>query len=194
MLMTFLIAGCSTLPETTSVQPVDWEIAVEQKNKIKRWDIKGRLGIQTQDNGGTFDLFWNQGKDKYTIRLIAPLGQGALTIEGDSETVSVRDSQGLTQHADNPDLLIKQSLGIDLPVNSLRRWLLGSPDTKQIVESISWNEAGQLHRLQQAGWTIEMLRYKKVGESDLPHSFVLQRDDRPALLIRLLIRQWSLNG
>lgn len=192
MLVTFLIAGCSaTLPEITAVQPVDWEITAEQKNKIKQWDIKGRLGIQTKDNGGTFDLFWNQGKDKYTIRLIAPLGQGALTIEGDSGSVSVRDSQGLTHYADNSDLLIKQNLGVDLPVTSLRQWLIGLPDTKLTVESLSWNEAGQLHRLQQAGWTIELLRYKKIGEYDLPHSFVLQRDDRPALLIRLLIRQWS---
>ena len=194
MLMIFLVASCGTLPKVTSLQPDGWGDDVEQKNKIKQWNIKGRLGIQTEDNGGAFDLFWNQGKDKYTIRLIAPLGQGALTIEGNSESVSVLDSHGLMQYAENPDLLIKQNLGVDLPVTSLRQWLLGLPDTKLSVESLSWNEEGQLHRLQQAGWAIEMSGYKKAEEFLLPHTFVLQRDDRPELLIRLLIRQWSING
>lgn len=190
----FLIASCGSLPEMTSMQPAGWEAGVVQKNKIQQWDIKGRLGIQTESDGGAFDVFWSQDWDKYTIRLIAPLGQGALIIEGDSKAVSVRNSNGLTQHADSPEVLIKESLGVDLPVISLREWLLGLPDKKLAVESLSWNEKGQLHRLQQAGWTIEMLRYQSVEDTVLPHSFVLQRDDRPDLIIRLLIRQWSLDG
>ena len=124
MLTIFLVTSCGTLLKVTSLQPDGWDAGVEQKNKIKQWNIKGRLGIQTEDNGGAFDLFWDQGRNNYTIRLIAPLGMGALTIVGDSETVSVRDGRGLLQHSDNPDLLIKQNLGVDLPVTSLRLWLL----------------------------------------------------------------------
>ena len=194
MLTTFLIVSCSSMPEIISTQPDSWDADVVQKKKIKQWNLKARLGIQTESEGGAFDLFWKQDIDSYTIRLIAPLGMGALTIEGDSEAVKVRDAQGLTQHAANPDLLIKQSLGIDLPVSSLRQWLLGLPDRTLAVESMTWNGQGQLHRLGQAGWKIEMLRHQVVGESVVPHFFVLQRDDRPELDIRLIIRQWSFNG
>ena len=83
---------------------------------------------------------------------------------------------------------------MNLPIISLRQWLLGLPDEQVKIEMISWNEKNQLHRLQQLGWTIEMLRYKAVGETALPHFFVLQRGDRPELVIRLIIRQWSLDG
>jgi len=191
MLTIFSIVSCSSLPEVTTAQPDRWDDEIQLKKKIKHWGIKGRLGIQTESDGGTFDLFWNQDDDHYTIRLIAPLGQGALTIEGDSKVVSYRDGQGMIQHTDNPDLLIRESLGVDLPIVSLREWLRGMPDEQLRVESISWNEQDQLHRLQQLGWTIEMLRYQLAGKVSLPHFFVLQREDRPELVIRLSIRQWS---
>lgn len=193
LLAVYLITSCSSLPEVVSVQPEAWHDIIQQKNKIKSWDVKGRLGIQTEQDGGVFDFFWDQNKEDYTIRLIAPLGQGAFYIEGDSKQVSVRNSKGIKQDSSNPETLFKEHIGIDLSVGNLRAWMLGIPDVHLSVESLLWNEKGQLYKLEQAGWKIEMLRYQKVEDTVLPHFIVLQRDDRPELIVRLIIRRWTLN-
>lgn len=74
---------------------------------------------------------------------------------------------------------------------SLRQWMLGIPANDMPVESMVWDENGQLHRINQMGWKIEMTRYKSVGQHVFPHSLLFQRDDRPELTIRILLRQWS---
>lgn len=69
-------SSCGSLPTVSMVAPVDWDAVVHQKNKIQSWEIKGRVAIQTEEDGGTLDLFWNQDEDDYAIRLVAPMGQG----------------------------------------------------------------------------------------------------------------------
>jgi len=187
-----VVCSCSSMPVLTTVEPADWEAVVQKKNKIMAWEIRGRIGIQTEDEGGTLDLFWSQDEDDYTIRLIAPMGQGAFYIRGDADTVAVRTSEGLIESSQDPGLLLEQELGLDFPVMSLRQWMLGIPEDSMPVESIAWNEKGQLYRINQAGWKIEMTRYRSVGQHVFPHSLLVQRDDRPEFKIRILLRQWSL--
>lgn len=195
-LLSVILAGtsCTSLQEVTSVQPANWEDEIGQKAGIKNWDVKGRFGIQTADTGGAFDLLWAQSENDYTIRLIAPLGMGAMLIQGDAQGARIQSNGAAEQYVGNPERLIKKLLGAEVPILSLRRWMLGLPDEQLAVESLSWDGQGHLHRLRQAGWDIEMSRYRAVEHTFLPHAFVLQRDDRPELLIRLVIRQWSLDG
>jgi outer membrane biogenesis lipoprotein LolB len=58
------------------------------------------------------------------------------------------------------------------------------------IQYISWNEPGQLYKLEQSGWRVEMGRYKAVADYELPHAFYLEREDQPELSVRLLVREW----
>lgn len=188
----FAVTACSSLQEISVVKPDGWEASVKQKQRIKNWAVTGRLGIQAEQQGGSFDLYWKQEKDSYKIRLLAPLGLGSIRILGNAKAVSFQTNQDEVFHSNDPEQLFTEQLGMDFPVSSLSSWMLGLPDKRQKVESVKWDDSGQLTFLLQAGWKIEMSRYSAVGKFKLPHFFVLQRDDRPELVIRLLIRQWVL--
>ena len=188
----FAVTACSSLQEISVVEPAGWEISVEQKQRITNWAVTGRLGIQAEQQGGSFDLYWKQEKDSYKIRLIAPLGLASIRILGNAKAVSFQMDQDEVHHSNDPEQLFTEQLGMDFPVSSLSSWMLGLPDKRQNIQSIKWDDNGQLTFLLQAGWKIEMSRYSVVGNVTLPHFFVLQRDDRPELVIRLLIRQWEL--
>ena len=171
-------------------QPADWEQRMAQNKQIENWTIKARLGIQSEYEGGSFDVHWQQLLDAYDIRLIAPLGQGAVQISGDNTGVTIRLANGRSEYSDDTEALFASMTGLSLPVAGLQDWLRGMPIEGEAIQHASWNEQGQLYKLEQSGWRIEMNRYKSVGAFELPHAFYLERDDRPELSVRLLVREW----
>ena len=183
--------SCSTLSKVSSQSPEGWSQTVVQRQQLSSWKVTARLGMQTEKNGGSLDVFWKQKKDAYKIRLIAAMGQGTILIQGDAYDVMLRTSDGIT-YADNADELVASSLGVSVPLEGLHDWLRGVPSVGRPIQKQLWDDQGQLHKLVQDGWNIEMSDYKKVGKHVLPHAFYLDRDDQPELEMRLLIRQWTL--
>ncbi len=192
LLLPALLVACSTLPELTTTTPVNWHDTLEQRQQIGSWKIQGRLGVQTEDDGGSLDLFWTQKGESYDIRLIAPMGQGTILIKGDAQGVRIKTSKG-EQYSKDADALLASSLGVKVPVTGMRSWLRGLPMKNKTIVKQSWNMQGQLYKLVQDDWNVEMSNYKKVGKHQLPHDFFLSRDDRPELGIRLIIRRWTLS-
>jgi len=185
-----LLASCASLTEQVIQRPADWEQRLQHNQQINDWTIKARLGVQTETEGGSFDVFWQQLAEAYDIRLIAPMGQGAVRITGDKGGVTIRSADGTTEYSEDADALFASMTGMSLPVTGLHDWLRGLPIQGEAIQHISWNEQGQLYKLEQTGWRIEMNRYKTVGHYELPHAFYLEREDRPELSVRLLIREW----
>ena len=186
-----ILSSCASVSEQVSQQPADWETRLQQHQQINDWTIKARLGVQTEFEGGSFDVFWQQLADVYEIRLIAPLGQGAVQIAGDNGGVTIRLADGQTEYSQDADELFAAMTGLSLPVSGLQDWLRGMPIQDEEIQNISWNEHGQLYKLEQRGWRVEMDRYKAITGYDLPHAFYLEREDSPELSVRLLVREWQ---
>ena len=191
LILAVLLASCASLSEQVLQQPADWEQRLAHHKHIDSWTIKARLGIQTEYEGGSFDVYWQQLLDAYDIRLIAPLGQGAVQITGDSAGVTIDLANGQSEYSEDAEALFASMTGMSLPVGGLQDWLRGMPIEGVKIQRASWNELGQLYKLEQSGWRIEMNRYKTVAGFELPHAFYLEREDRPELSVRLLVREWK---
>jgi outer membrane lipoprotein LolB len=179
------------LSEQVLQQPADWEQRLAHNKQIDSWTIKARLGIQTEYEGGSFDVYWQQLLDAFDIRLIAPLGQGAVQITGDDAGVTIQLADGRSEYSDDAEGLFASMTGLSLPVAGLHDWLRGMPIEGETIQHASWNEQGQLYKLEQSGWRLEINRYKSVAGFELPHAFYLEREDRPELSVRLLVRDWQ---
>lgn len=187
-----VLAACSHVREHQTNFPANWDENLQQKSAVHSWYVQGRLGVQTEESGGSLDVFWNQQYDNYQIRLIAPLGKGAYFISGGEHEVSLTDARGEEYISHDPDDLFAKSLGVRLPLTSLQQWLKGLPDKADT--NLQWDDQGSLSRLEQDGWKVELARYSKVGMQMLPHAFYLTRDDQPELMVRLLLRSWQLDN
>lgn len=186
-----ILASCASISEQVLDRPEDWEARLQQQQQIEDWTIRARLGVQSETDGGSFDVFWQQVADAYEIRLIAPMGQGAVLINGDKSGVTISLADGQTEYSNDADELFSSMTGLSLPVNGLQDWLRGMPIQGEEIQYISWNELGQLYKLEQRGWQVEMNRYKTVADHELPHAFYLEREDQPELSVRLLVREWQ---
>ena len=185
-----ILVSCASISEQVLDRPADWETRLQQHQQIEDWTIRARLGVQSENDGGSFDVFWQQAADAYEIRLIAPMGQGAVLINGDNSGVTIRLADGQTEYSHDADALFTSMTGLSLPVNGLQDWLRGMPIQGEEIQNISWNEFGQLYKFEQRGWQVEMGRYKAVADYELPHAFYLEREDQPELSVRLLVREW----
>lgn len=185
------LASCASVSEQVFESPADWALTQQHNQQLTHWEIKARLGVQTETDGGSFDVFWQQIADAYDVRLVAPLGQGAVQINGNDDGVTISLADGSTEYSEHANELFTAMTGLPLPVEGLQDWLRGMPMQGEEIKTISWNEQAQLYKLEQSGWRVEMNRYKKVAGYELPHAFYLEREDQPELSVRLLVREWQ---
>ena len=197
-LVCLVLVSCATVTQQTEKepavvrQPATWPVEKEKRQQIDIWEIRGRLGLQTDKTGGTMDIIWKQAGDDFTIRLIAPLGAGNYMIQGGKDFAEIRFPNGEKQVVDNIDDIFASALDVDLPASAVKDWVRGLPARALPVEQIEWNDRGLIKRIKQSGWNVEMTNYSGVKVS-LPHNIYVNRDDNEALDVRLILRQWLID-
>jgi outer membrane lipoprotein LolB len=168
------------------------ETLIDQQKKLAQlthWCVIGRVGIINGQYGWHANFQWDQQDHIYRIKLVSPLGQNLVLIEGDRRTVVayLKDGQHLT--ALDPDTLLEQVLGFAFPISGLQYWLRGLPDPVHTTLSMHNNANGQLTRLEQNGWLIDYPAYVQVAFQELPASVIMRHQDWS---IKLVIEQWLL--
>ena len=172
--------------------PVGWEEQEVIREAIHRWELRGRLGVQTATDGGMMDIIWKQSANEFSIRLIAPLGAGSTLIQGAEDYATIRYPDGSKETIDDVDTVFSQALNVDLPASALKDWVRGLPASKLGLQKRTWNKLGLIERLQQSGWQVEMKEYTGT-DIQMPHAIYLGHKDREELDIRLLLKQWLID-
>lgn len=189
LLLAMALAGCAgpsvTLPSAVRMD----SLAVRQGDlaRLQSWTIRGRLAIQTEREGWTVTLHWVQEKEHYTLRFIAPLGQGTYELNGNVDTVTLLTADDQFLQADNPENLMLDNLGWNVPLEGLKYWIRGLPEPDVVAESLVIDDRGRITDLRQSGWTISILRYVTVAGLDLPDKLFMQND---RFRLRLVIQDW----
>ena len=191
-LLCLIIASCATVNQQITTEPADWKAEQQKRQLINDWEIRGRLGVQTETTGGSMDIIWKNANHDYSIRLIAPLGAGSYLVQGNSDYAEIRFPDGQIDKVSNIDVVFTSIFEIDLPASAVKDWIRGLPSKVLTVEQISWNEQGLLAKIKQSGWNVEMSKY--IGDKILmPHVIYLSRDGNDELDVRLVLRQWLID-
>jgi outer membrane lipoprotein LolB len=170
-----------------------WITQKKQRTAINNWELRGKLGVQTEYNGIALDIIWKQSGRDYTMRLIAPLGASTYLINGDDEHAEIHSPDGKTKIINNLDEAFLSALEVKLPVEAVKDWIKGLPADKLPIQSIRLNKKGLINKIEQAGWNVEMAKYSG-AKLEMPHALYLSHDDDEALDIRLIIRRWMIDN
>lgn len=172
-------------------QPAPKSVSVEQhKEKTKMvssWEIRGAIAAKSKAKGWSAAMNWRQtGANSYQIRLLGPLGAGAVLISKSGGTITFQDGPKKITSDNADDLLLKQT-GIRLPVNNLYYWVRGLP----APGSVGAEQQDQEHRLvqlKQNGYTINFGNYTTVKGAELPG---LVRLEGNGVMIKVVIKNWT---
>ena len=181
LLTVLLVAGCATTPAPRGSQPAA---------AMTAWQLNGRVSLTRGEEGWHAGLYWQEQADTFYLKVSGPLGQGGFQLNGDARGVVLVDADGQSYAAQDVDALLIQVTGWQLPVRGLRYWIRGLPEPAAGRAQETRDEAGQLVRLEQSGWTVNYQRYQLVGDVLLPAKLQLLHAD---IAVRIVIDQWELD-
>lgn len=151
---------------------------------IKKWHLEGRLAVAAANDSWTANIDWGHLPDSEKIRLSGPLGQGAVAIELNKESVKIDRGGGNVQASNKPEEFINQQLGLNVPLQSLRFWAVGLPESGSSFQETS-------DGFVQNGWLIAYKEMQKTGSGMMPRKMAVSKDN---MKLKLIIDQWELNG
>jgi outer membrane lipoprotein LolB len=166
------LAGCATPVPRLSSPPALPE----------RYAVSGRVGVNADGKGYSAAFAWQHTAQQDRVTLSNPLGQTLAVLALGPEGASLDDGKSPPRVAADAESLTEQILGWRLPVRGLRYWLLGLADPSTPAR---WREEDGERLLEQDGWRIRLTQ----TPGQLPERLRLER---PALDVKLVLRDWQL--
>ena len=182
-----LLTGCATIPESVDLPDIgSWDERTAVLGEIEAWQFKGRIAVKAGEEGfnGKFD--WTQQGEAFSATVSGPLGMGTVRIEGDEQVVTLTDKDGVEAVLQDAEVELRWRYGWTIPISSLRYWALGIPDPGK-PSVTEFNDEGNLSRLEQSGWLVEISRYREGGGQQMPRTLSATNPDTR---VRMVIDRW----
>lgn len=186
-----VLAGCTSFGSREALQgqgnPQLWREHKQQLSTLDGWQINGKVGIRAPKDSGSGTLFWLQRQDYYDIRLSGPLGRGAARLTGRPGQVVLEVANQGRFEAQNPESLLAEQLGWELPVSHLVWWVRGlpAPDSKS---QLTLDGDSRLASLKQDGWSVDYLSYTEQNGYWLPERLKVHGQN---IDVTVVVKDWQ---
>lgn len=185
-----LLAGCATLPPPPTLS---WPERRSTLQHLEGFTLQGRVAVAAGEEGFSAALSWSQQAGRSSVDLRGPAGLGAAHIEQSGAELLFTTSQGVKFGNAEAASALQRELGFELPLRSLRYWVLGVDDPAFPVEDERLDDEERLAHLLQQGWRVEYPEYQRGGGTRraqwLPRRITLRH---ATVRVRLLIQTWRL--
>lgn len=185
------LCACATEPrwEATPDARDRWQAREARLNRLTTWNLDGRFGFTRKKQGFTASLAWNQAPGRYSLSLTGPLDQDIAHLEGEGGHHRITVTGRGHFESDNVEDLLDEAIGYPLPLDKLRYWVRGLPDPSA-TDVRTLDAQGRLSKLEDDGWTVEFLRYTRIGDTELPARINLENR---WFTLKFAILDWQLD-
>lgn len=183
------VAGCAvqrSVPGTT----VAWETRREALLELDAWELRGRIGVKTEEGGGQGNLEWRQGPDDARLRVSGPFGAGAWELRWNAREAVLSDGDGEVAleytGPDALDRLLAANVGWQFPAEQTRYWVLGlaAPGSRS---RLNYSPDGWLEGLEQDGWQVAFARFSERNGYWMPRKITVENQ---TARLRLVVDRW----
>lgn len=167
--MGIFLGGCAISPIENSDEMAENLAIGEIPNQ---WRATGRFAYkgETEQQSGQFD--WQQNGSNYQVRLFGPMGMGSIRILGSELEIEI-DTGEQSYRSDEPDALLYQMTGMNIPIKQMGLWMTG----------ISSRDQNYMD------WSIRYQDYQEVEQYQLPTRIDVENDTDS---LRIAVSDWSL--
>lgn len=194
LLVTLSLSNCTTITssgpgnENGSTRNLSWPEREKRLSSMEQWQIKGKIGVQTNQDSGSANVDWTRRGRRYFISLYGPFGSGGLTLNGQPGGVAMVDAKGHHSRAGSPESLLAREWGYQVPISNLNYWVRGIP-VPGLTARTQLDTQHRLVTLYQSGWIVQYQDYTTVRGIDLPQRITMTSN---SLRAKLIIYSWSI--
>ena len=146
------------------------------------WKFEGRIVMSNEKDSVTAAIMWKHRLALDEIDLTGPLAQGHVKISVTASKLQIDDGDQVHSFDGDPEQIMAEQLGIQVPVRSLRYWVLGLNDPNAVFVQA---EDG----FRQLGWFVKYKSMQKVKELDLPYKMGVENE---RTRLKLIVDQWDI--
>ena len=176
-----MLAGCATPRPAPAPSP--WEQRLSELEHASPGSSTGERRLSLGTQGWQASLDWRQRGGSSEVHLAGPFGAWGTGAQATPDGLSLNGAPPSAEVVAQ----LRDRLGFELPIDSLRFWLLGVPDPNSAFE-LTRNAQDRALQLTQAGWSIEYDKYMPNDGDLLPARLVLQRADAR---VRIAVDRWE---
>jgi outer membrane lipoprotein LolB len=176
-----LLAGCAAAPPSRLLPPPD-------PDALAGWTATGRLALAAGDEGGSGSFVWSQASESTTLQVRGPLGAGGLVIETDGRSLRLVEGNGRIIDPQSARQELRRRLGADLPLASLRYWMLGVPAPGSQARLVPGRRP-PLRVIEQSGWRVGIDEFRSVAGFSLPVRLTATTD---TARLKVVVSEWDL--
>ena len=193
-LAALLLAACSVHtpsgPSKSQTSP-EWRQHESAVSQLTRYQTRGSFAYISGRQKVYARFNWQQtDAHSYRLLLTNPLGSTEMDLSVRPGMAQVINNQGKKYISDDAQSMIQKLTGMDIPLDNLRKWMLGLPgdagdftlDSRGLLKQVNYNRGGQQ-------WTVTYLNYRDDTLPPMPANLELRQGDQ---LIKLRMDSWSL--
>ncbi|WP_040975704.1 lipoprotein insertase outer membrane protein LolB [Necropsobacter massiliensis] len=191
--------ACTTLDidsnRPTGVQHIDnsdpaWQQHLQKLNSIQSYRAAGQLGyISAKERFSTRFDWQYRNPQAYTLLLSSTISSSTLKFEMNPQGMTISDNKGNRRSEADAKMLLREIVGMDIPLEQLAFWLKGQPDTNADYQ-VGTNHllAGFSYPLDGTRWTADYLNYHTERAIALPRDILLKN---AAQTLKIRVDDWQ---
>lgn len=192
-LASVLLAACTTTKQQgpgQSVTSPQWQQHQQEVAKISQYETRGAFAYLSDSQKVYARFNWQQtAPDRYRLLLTNPLGSTELQLDAQGSVVQLVDNKGKRYVSNDAEKMISQLTGMDIPLENLRKWMMGLPGD---ATDYALNDQYKLRELNYSrngqNWKVTWQDYDSKTNPQLPSNLELREGDQR---IKLRMDSWT---
>lgn len=190
MLIAAALAACAPVRVQESAQTNAAQTAREAKLASNtHWTITAHIGVSDGQDGGSGELVWKQDGDHYDFTVHAPVTGKTWKLSGDASHATLEGVDPQPDNGSNPERLLKDRLGWDVPLSKLGAWARGLRAPGSVAQ-LQFDAENRPAVIEQDGWKVEYRDWYIDRNPPLPKKLFASRGSAH---VRMSIENWSID-
>lgn len=164
------------------------QVRTQRLNNIQEWHIAGKVGIRDGNQGHNVSMEWQQNHDKYRLRFYSPFSTESVVVSGKPGDVTLITADGKQYTSPNPEQLLFEHVGWNIPFAGLRYWIKGQAAPYSTPTKIKLDKYNQLQTLDQDGWHIDYQSYVVRDSITLPEKLTMTNQQ---FKLKIIVTHWD---
>ncbi len=195
------VSGCTLInswfgwDRPTDVKTIDksdptWQRNLVQIKQIKSYSNRGQLGYISDKERFSSRFEWQYNNPRsYTLKLYSTISTTSMEIQMHNAGITIADNKGNRRSESDAKMLLREIIGMDVPLEKLAYWLKGQPDENadykvgenHYLSSFSYAVDGSL-------WTADYLDFHHTQTPALPKDILLKNQDQT---LKIRVDNWK---